>query len=163
MILNLKKKLFLKLLDFRTVIARMLGLDANSLAVADYEIISRIERVISSFNEGIVPVHIQPLPAVHLQQTASSCSHSAGAYNQILSTDMYSSTSSSNNEQHRSSPTKRHHHSHSHTHHVHERSPSPQRQYHHHHHHSRIESSTESRQVHRSKSPRKVTIDPNSY
>lgn len=132
-----------QLLDFRTVVARMLGLDASSLAVADYEIISRIERIISSFNEGIVPIHIQPLPA-NLNSYQPN-------YNQGHSSEFYSSSSS--NE--RSSPTRRHHHAHSHSsHHSYERSESPSK--HHYHHHS-------SQTRHRSKSPRKVTIDPNSY
>ncbi|RNA25983.1 coiled-coil domain-containing protein, partial [Brachionus plicatilis] len=131
-----------QLLDFRAVVARMLGLDASSLAVADYEIISRIERIISSFNEGIVPVHIQPLPA-NLNSYQPN-------YNQGYSSEFYSSSSS--NEQ--ASPTRRHHHAHAHSsHHSYERSESPSK---HHHHHS-------SQTRHRSKSPRKVTIDPNSY
>ncbi|CAF0745813.1 unnamed protein product [Brachionus calyciflorus] len=139
-----------QLLDFRNVVARMLGLDASSLAVADYEIISRIERIISSFNEGIVPVHIQPLPVNLNSYTASSSN-----YNQVYSNE-YSSSTSSNERC--SSPTRRHHHSHSHaSHHSRDRSPSPTRHYHHHH------TSSSSQTRHRSKSPRKVTIDPNSY
>ncbi|KAJ8308568.1 hypothetical protein KUTeg_013442 [Tegillarca granosa] len=37
-----------QLLDFRTVVSRMLGLDINTLAVPDYEIISRLEKLISA-------------------------------------------------------------------------------------------------------------------
>lgn len=37
-----------QLLDFRTVVARMLGLDINTLAVPDYEIISRLEKLIEA-------------------------------------------------------------------------------------------------------------------
>ncbi|XP_076463456.1 coiled-coil domain-containing protein 170-like [Babylonia areolata] len=37
-----------QLLDFRGVIARMLGLDVNTLAVPDYEIISRLETLIKA-------------------------------------------------------------------------------------------------------------------
>ena len=36
----------LQLLDLRQVLARMLGLDVNTLAVPDYEIISRLEKLI---------------------------------------------------------------------------------------------------------------------
>ena len=37
-----------QLLDFRVVVARMLGLDINTLAVPDYEIISRLEKLIEA-------------------------------------------------------------------------------------------------------------------
>lgn len=37
-----------QLLDFRNVIARMLGLDMNTLAIPDYEIISRLEKLIQA-------------------------------------------------------------------------------------------------------------------
>lgn len=37
-----------QLLDFRNVVARMLGLDINTLAVPDYEIISRLEKLIQA-------------------------------------------------------------------------------------------------------------------
>jgi hypothetical protein len=43
-LLNIKN--FFQLQDLRHVIARMLGLNADSLAVPDYEIISRIERLV---------------------------------------------------------------------------------------------------------------------
>lgn len=36
------------LIDFRNVVARMLGLDINTLAVPDYEIISRLEKLIQA-------------------------------------------------------------------------------------------------------------------
>ena len=38
----------LQLIDFRLVVARMLGLDMNTLAVPDYEIISRLEKLINA-------------------------------------------------------------------------------------------------------------------
>lgn len=38
----------LQLLDFRNVVARMLGLDINTLAIPDYEIISRLEKLIQA-------------------------------------------------------------------------------------------------------------------
>lgn len=38
--------MLLQLLDLRQVIARMLGLDINTLAVPDYEIIARLEKLI---------------------------------------------------------------------------------------------------------------------
>ncbi|CAL1527506.1 unnamed protein product [Lymnaea stagnalis] len=37
-----------QLVDFRTVVARMLGLDINTLAVPDYEIITRLEKLIQA-------------------------------------------------------------------------------------------------------------------
>ena len=37
---------FLQLLDFRALIARMLGLDAKTLSVPDYEITARLERLL---------------------------------------------------------------------------------------------------------------------
>ena len=36
------------MVDLRTVVARMLGLDVNTLAVPDYEIISRLEKLIQA-------------------------------------------------------------------------------------------------------------------
>lgn len=128
----------------------MLGLDANNLAVADYEIIARIERIIASFNGNVIPVQFQPV--VRIPSPPAKCQ------------DNYSSTSSS------TSPTRRHYHTHSHSHsslQQREASPSP----HHHsassanvsHQHHYHESSSSSTTRARSKSPRKVTIDPNSY
>jgi hypothetical protein len=127
----------------------MLGLESHNLAVADYEIVSRLERIITSFNGGVLPVHIQPLP-----------------YNStnLSSTDGYTSSSTSNFRS--SSASKRVQHSHSQSNlNGRERSPSPHHHSHHHHHH-RYETTTSSSSPaprHRSKSPRKVTIDPNSY
>lgn len=46
MILNSNCFFFLQLLDLRQVLARMLGLDVNNLAVPDYEIIARLEKLI---------------------------------------------------------------------------------------------------------------------
>ncbi|XP_046545107.1 coiled-coil domain-containing protein 170-like [Haliotis rubra] len=40
-----------QLLDFRNVVARMLGLEINSLAVPDYEIISRLEKLIHTHHK----------------------------------------------------------------------------------------------------------------
>nr|KAG5702123.1 hypothetical protein BaRGS_010389 [Batillaria attramentaria] len=37
-----------QLLDFRNVVARMLGLDVNTLAIPDYEIITRLEKLIKA-------------------------------------------------------------------------------------------------------------------
>ena len=38
----------------------MLGLDVNTLTVADYEIIARIERIVNAYNAtGILPVSVQ--------------------------------------------------------------------------------------------------------
>jgi hypothetical protein len=152
----------LKLLDFRNVIARMLGLDANSLAVADYEIISRIERIISSFNETVVPVHIQPLAVqpLHVQQVNARIPVST-SYS--TTQELYSTSSSSNSSSHMhassSSPSRREFHVHSHSASGGcgggARSPSPHRNYH----YQEVQTKTRSR----SKSPRKVTIDPNSY
>ncbi|KAI0225840.1 hypothetical protein LSAT2_023409 [Lamellibrachia satsuma] len=45
-----------QLLDFRQVIARMLGLDVNSLAVPDYEIIARLEKLILANKSNVATV-----------------------------------------------------------------------------------------------------------
>jgi hypothetical protein len=143
-----------QLLDFRSVVARMLGLDVTSLAVADYEIIARIERIITAFNNSsvVLPVQVNhvrvPTPTHYVNNTTTDLSSSSSSSN-IVNTIQYESTSS---------PSRRHHHSHSHHH--HERSASPSRHHHHHHHHHGEGSASRAR----SKSPRKqVTIDPNSY
>lgn len=141
----------------------MLGLDVSTLAVADYEIIARIERIIGSFNEGVMPVHIQPVltqqQLIGVRMPATTTYTTVGGGGEYT----YSSSSSSSEKQHRSqSPARHYHHSHSVTRvvdaadssHHHHRSPSPSRRHHH------GDSATRSR----SKSPRKVvTIDPNSY
>ncbi|GAB1599965.1 coiled-coil domain-containing protein 170-like [Argonauta hians] len=44
-----------QLLDFRNVIGRMLGLDLSSLAIPDYEIISRLEKLIQAHHLVAVP------------------------------------------------------------------------------------------------------------
>ena len=54
-----------KLIDFRSVIARMLSLDVNSLAVADYEIIARIEKIVTAFNGGFLPVQLHQVQAIY--------------------------------------------------------------------------------------------------
>ena len=138
------------MLDFRNVVSRMIGLDINSLAVADYEIIARLERIISAFNGGILPVHVQPMGRMQTPPISTSST-----------TQNYELSSSSSGS---TSPTRRHHHVHSHHSSGRDRSPSPHRHNHHHHrhgHHSHHYHDTENRP--RSKSPRKVTIDPNSY
>lgn len=155
----------------------MLGLDASTLAVADYEIIARIERIVGSFNEGVLPVHIQPVHQIQLQPTAVAVHHRLPAtmsYSGNLANVTDAGTSSSSSDYHHY-----HHHHRSHSpakyHHsssivqqqeltgtfssssassqaaAARRSPSPHRHYHQHQARSR------------SKSPRKVTIDPNSY
>ncbi len=127
----------------------MLGLDVNTLAVADYEIIARIERIITAFNaSGILPVQMQ-----HVNRVATPQGTSSPNYEFISS--QYDSSSSLENRP--SSPNKKHHHHHHHQHVItRERSISPHHNHHHHVHNSNNR--------HRSKSPRKnVTIDPNSY
>ena len=130
----------------------MLGLDANTLAVADYEIIARIERIITAFNAtGILPVHMQQVNRVPTPLSTNS------QQNYEFISSQYDSSSSMDNRP--GSPNKRHHHTHAH--HARERSVSPHRSQHHNHHHHHHQHE-ENR--HRSKSPRKnVTIDPNSY
>lgn len=123
----------------------MLGLDIASLAVPDYEIIARVERLIATVNGTLMHASTAiPVPAVP-------------AYTTIGSRDYVYSSSSSiiGDTNHSTSPSRRHHRR--------ERSPSPQKRQHssnsyHHHHHI-----TASPTRNRSKSPRKVTIDPNSY
>ena len=43
----------LQLVDFRTVVARMLGLEVKTLAVPDYEIISRLEKLIRAHHTQV--------------------------------------------------------------------------------------------------------------
>lgn len=161
-----------QLLDFRSVIARMLGLDATTLAVADYEIIARIERIITAFNNSSVVLPVQVNQVRIPTPTNATASY---AYNSSHTTADFLSSSSSSNLNHKnydstssSSPSRRIHHSHSHSHSSHdhhhhaqrERSLSPSSRHHHHHHHHNDGSQSRAR----SKSPRKqVTIDPNSY
>ena len=45
---------YFQLLDLRQVIARMLGLDINNLAVPDYEIIARLEKLILAHQSGVI-------------------------------------------------------------------------------------------------------------
>lgn len=44
---------YLQLVDFREVVARMLGLNVTSLAIPDYEIISRLEKFIKKHQLGV--------------------------------------------------------------------------------------------------------------
>lgn len=140
----------------------MLGLDITNLAVADYEIIARIERIITSFNEGCIPLHVQQVHQVSQPVHVGSRITTPLSYTHHH--DMTSSSSSLTNEQlFQTSSSKQHHQHHVH---VEARSESPMRHHHHHHHHrheSNRRSEAASPTRHRSKSPRKVTIDPNSY
>ncbi|XP_013067200.2 coiled-coil domain-containing protein 170-like [Biomphalaria glabrata] len=64
-----------QLVDFRTVVARMLGLDINTLAVPDYEIITRLEKLIQahhattfstlSLEDALQGVHEGSAPLFH--------------------------------------------------------------------------------------------------
>uniref|UniRef100_A0A914X7A4 Uncharacterized protein n=1 Tax=Plectus sambesii TaxID=2011161 RepID=A0A914X7A4_9BILA len=49
-----------QLVDLRTVIARMLGLDISTLAVPDYEIISRLEKLIEGAHESVLEWNKMP-------------------------------------------------------------------------------------------------------
>jgi len=118
----------------------MLGLDINTLAVADYEIIARIERIISAFNTtGVLPVNIQRV------QTPTMPVHGPNMNYEFISS------------QYEPVPP-----AHSCT---RERSPSPRRIHHHHHNHQNLHHGHQNGHVHRSKSPTKnvTIIDPNSY
>lgn len=46
-----------QLLDFRQVLARLLGLDINTLSVPDYEIISRLERLVQAHHAHSITTH----------------------------------------------------------------------------------------------------------
>ena len=46
-----------QLLDFRQVLARLLGLDINALSVPDYEIISRLERLVQAHHAHSITTH----------------------------------------------------------------------------------------------------------
>ena len=135
----------------------MLGLDITSLAVPDYEIIARIERLIATVNGTLV--HAQqsvPVNMVPVHTGYTTVHTNPHEY-------LYSSSSSILADATSISPTRRHHHHHR------QRSPSPVKQQHisssshHHHHHHASSSSSAKHERSRSKSPRKVTIDPNSY
>lgn len=135
-----------QLLDFRCVIARMLGLDANTLAVADYEIIARIERMVHAFNAtGILPVNVQRVQT----PTPPQCSN----LNYEFISSQYDSNCSIDPRP--LSPSKHHI-----PHYVREHSASPHRHHTAHHNYQKHDSNR-----HRSKSPRKnvTIIDPNSY
>lgn len=139
-----------QLLDFRSVVARMLGLDLNTLAVADYEIIARIERIVNAFNaSGILPVNVQRVVTPTPPSTSSN-------YNYEFLSSQFDSNSSARPV----SPGKhqhRHHHAHS----------ANSQQQHHQHQHHQHQQHVHSQHVHRhrSKSPTKsvTIIDPNSY
>ena len=47
----------MQLLDFRQVLAKLLGLDVNNLAVPDFEIISRLERMVQAHHAHAVTTH----------------------------------------------------------------------------------------------------------
>ncbi|CAF4457071.1 unnamed protein product, partial [Rotaria magnacalcarata] len=50
------------LIDFRALIARMLGLDAKTLAVADYEITARLEHLLTIVQPAMgIPVVQMPV------------------------------------------------------------------------------------------------------
>ncbi|CAF3494707.1 unnamed protein product [Rotaria sordida] len=92
-----------RLLDFRALIARMLGLDAKTLAVPDYEITARLERLLTT---------VQPTMAIPFVQVPTS------------------TTKSTNITQQHQSPYQYHHHHHprhqnTHSAHGRHRSPSP--------------------------------------
>ncbi|CAF2796990.1 unnamed protein product [Rotaria sp. Silwood2] len=65
-----------RLLDFRSLIARMLGLDSKTLSIPDYEITARLERLLSVVQPTIA-IPLLPMPAstvtstnlTHQQQT----------------------------------------------------------------------------------------------
>ncbi|XP_031554608.1 coiled-coil domain-containing protein 170-like [Actinia tenebrosa] len=46
-----------QLLDFRQVLARLLGLDVNNLSVPDYEIIARLERLVQAHHAHSITTH----------------------------------------------------------------------------------------------------------
>lgn len=56
---NLIKSVFIsfQLLDFRQVLARLLGLDINTLSVPDYEIIARLERLVQAHHAHSITTH----------------------------------------------------------------------------------------------------------
>ncbi|CAF2393713.1 unnamed protein product [Rotaria sp. Silwood2] len=89
-----------RLIDFRALIARMLGLDAKTLAVPDYEITARLERLLTV---------VQPAMAIPFVQVPTS------------------TTKSTTITQQHQSPYHNYHHHHQNTHSAHgrRRSPSP--------------------------------------
>ena len=49
--------IYFQLLDFRQVLARLLGLDVETLSVPDYEIISRLERLVQAHHAHSITTH----------------------------------------------------------------------------------------------------------
>ncbi|CAF3690001.1 unnamed protein product [Rotaria socialis] len=92
-----------RLLDFRSLISRMLGLDSKTLSIPDYEITARLERLLSV---------VQPTMAIPVVPISSSAA-----------------ATTSNNFTHQQQPPVEHHYHHNHQNihsaHVRHRSPSP--------------------------------------
>ncbi|CAF1028886.1 unnamed protein product [Adineta ricciae] len=89
-----------RLLDFRALIARMLGLDAKSLSIPDYEITARLERLLTV---------VQPTMAIPVVPVTSSTTATTTTTNQLYDHNYH------------------HHHRHQNSHSAHprHRSPSP--------------------------------------
>jgi len=91
---------FLQLVDFREVVSRMLGLDVTCLAIPDYEIISRLEKLIRNH-------HIGSAAAATLDGSLGLMSpHFASGYTGFDSTDH----STIKHSRGRSGSSRRHHH-----------------------------------------------------
>lgn len=92
-----------RLLDFRSLVARMLGLDSKSLSIPDYEITARLERLLAVV-QPTMAIPVVPVPQPSIQPT----------------------TTTSVTHQHET-PYHHHHHHHHNTHsaHTRHRSPSP--------------------------------------
>ncbi|UJR35149.1 hypothetical protein I4U23_027918 [Adineta vaga] len=127
-----------QLLDFRALIARMLGLDAKTLSVPDYEITARLERLLTVVQSPMsVPVH----------QFPSSTTKSINVPQQQLPPYQKRQQPPSQQQQH-------HHHHHPVTHSAHghrRRSPSP------------VSRRNENNYRARSLSPLQVGLDPRTY
>ncbi|CAK8692866.1 unnamed protein product [Clavelina lepadiformis] len=107
-----------QLVDFREVVARMLGLDVTTLAIPDYEVISRLEKLIRNHHIGTAAN-----TALDRSLDAMSTRFRAGyEYDNRYSTSPHPPPVDARYGRERSSSPRRHHH-----HHPRSRSPSPKR------------------------------------
>ena len=105
-----------QLVDFREVVARMLGLDVTTLAIPDYEVISRLEKLIRNHHIGAAAT-----TALDRSLDAMSARFRAGydeALHRSSSPTHYHSPSPPHYSRGRDRSPRRHHRS---------RSPSPRR------------------------------------
>ena len=69
-----------QLLDFRGVVSRMLGLDVNTLAIPDYEIITRLEKLIKAH-------HTTALTTMGLEEALADAEDGGGLVSELEMSD----------------------------------------------------------------------------